>query len=86
MQLKSPTKHCCTSLYVDLPGEQIPSASRALCLQITSPVLASLLGPTQLQYKSKRILNNIHTNNNNIPRTNISQKILVQTYVKGIAN
>lgn len=28
-----------------LPGEHIPSASSALCLQITSPVLASLLGP-----------------------------------------
>ena len=49
MQLHSPTKHCRTLPYVELPGEQIPSASRALCLQITSPVLASLLGPTQLQ-------------------------------------
>lgn len=31
--------------FFQLPGEHIPSASSALCLQITSPVLASLLGP-----------------------------------------
>jgi len=38
-------------LLIQLPGEHIPSASSALCLQITSPVIASLLGPKRIKGK-----------------------------------
>ena len=38
-----------------VPGEHIPSASSALCLQITSPVLASLLGPKRITEKSTQV-------------------------------
>jgi hypothetical protein len=40
---------------VDLPGDPMPSASKGLCLHITSPDWASLLGPISSERQQKHI-------------------------------